>query len=186
MAEQRERDETEEAGRKDDLKSLLEHVRRSRGFDFSGYKTASLERRIKKRVKAVGCDGYATYQDYLEANPAEFKDLFDTILINVTDFFRDKEAWDYIATEIVPILIDGAPDERPIRVWSAACASGQEAYTIAMVLAEALGEEEFRRRVKIYATDIDEEALLTARQGQYPIEALESVPPDLREKYWTS
>jgi two-component system CheB/CheR fusion protein len=164
---------------------LLQHVQRARGFDFSGYKTASLERRIKKRLDALGLDDYAAYQDHLEANPAEFRELFDTILINVTGFFRDREAWEYVASELVPILIARAADEQPIRVWSAACASGEEAYTVAMVLAEALGEQEFRRRVKIYATDIDEEALLTARQGQYPREALDPVPEDLREKYWT-
>lgn len=179
-------DQSNQVDQKDQLKSLLEHVRRARGFDFTGYKAASLERRIKKRLDAVGLDSYAAYQDYLEANPAEFKALFDTILINVTAFFRDPEAWDYLRSEIVPILVERASDEQPIRVWSAACASGEEAYTIAMVLAEALGEDEFGRRVKIYATDIDDDALLAARQGQYQGDALEAVPEELRGRYWSA
>ncbi len=176
----------DESGQRDELRSLLEHVRRARGFDFSGYKRASLERRVRKRLDAVGVETYAAYEDHLEANPAEFKELFDTVLINVTGFFRDPEAWAYLGSEIVPILIERVAEERPIRVWSAACATGEEAYTVAMVLAEALGEDEFRRRVKIYATDVDEDALLAARLGSYPEEALAAVPEAMRERYWTA
>src|SRR5256885_12003459 len=78
----------------DELRSLLEYLKTNRGFDFTGYKRSSLERRIRKRMDAVGIQGYADYEDYLEVQPDEFKQLFDAILINVTGFFRDRAAWE--------------------------------------------------------------------------------------------
>ncbi|MGN6663305.1 MAG: CheR family methyltransferase [Solirubrobacterales bacterium] len=166
------------------LEPLLEYLKAARGFDFSGYKRATLGRRIRKRMSEVSVETYPEYADYLEANPREFAELFNTILINVTGFFRDKDAWDYLAQEIVPKLIEAVPEEEQIRVWSAGCSSGEEAYTIAIVLLEALGEEEFKRRVKIYATDIDEEALTEARAAVYSPEALKDVPREYVERYF--
>jgi two-component system, chemotaxis family, CheB/CheR fusion protein len=166
------------------LEALLEHLRDARGFDFSGYKRATLQRRIVKRMSEVGVESYEAYVDYLEANPREFAELFNTILINVTGFFRDPEAWDYLQRETIPELIASIPDEEPIRVWSAGCASGEEAYTAAIALLEALGEEQFKRRVKIYATDIDEEALAEARAAVYSEKSLEEMPAQLRERYF--
>jgi two-component system CheB/CheR fusion protein len=166
------------------LKSLLDYLKSSRGFDFSGYKRSSLERRIRKRMAAVEIERYEEYQDYLQVTPNEFTELFDTILINVTGFFRDKPAWDYVASDVIPPILEGLPDPEPIRIWSAACASGEEAYTIAILFAEALGEEEFRRRVKIYATDVDEDALARARQASFPRDALKSVPEDYAARYF--
>jgi two-component system, chemotaxis family, CheB/CheR fusion protein len=168
------------------LEPLLEYLKDARGFDFSGYKRATLGRRVRKRIGEVGIEDYEAYVDYLEANPREFSELFNTILINVTGFFRDKEAWDYLVAEIVPKLIETVPEEEQIRVWSAGCASGEEAYTIAIVLLEALGEEQFKRRVKIYATDVDEEALAEARAAVYPQEALKDVPPEIVERYFVA
>ena len=107
------------------------------------------------------------YTDYLEVHPDEYEQLFNTILINVTEFFRDPPAWEYLRETGVPVLLEDKPPTRAIRVWSAGCATGQEAYSLAMVLADALGEDAYRERVKIYATDIDEEALSAARQGVY-------------------
>jgi two-component system, chemotaxis family, CheB/CheR fusion protein len=166
------------------LEPLLEYLKNARGFDFSGYKRATLGRRIRKRMSEVGIGDYESYVDYLEANPREFSELFNTILINVTGFFRDKEAWDYLTAEIVPKLIEEIPEEEQIRVWSAGCASGEEAYTIAVVLLEAMGEEAFKRRVKIYATDVDEEALAEARAAFYPQEALKDLPAEIVERYF--
>jgi len=166
------------------FESLLEYLRRGRGFDFSGYKRASLERRVRKRMDAVGVGDYQDYQDLLEVTPEEFTELFNTILINVTGFFRDKPAWDHLEEAIVPKVLDGVPAPESIRVWSAGCASGEEAYTIAMVLAEAMGEDEFRRRVKIYATDVDEDALTQARHAAFPRDRLNAVPRELVERYF--
>src|SRR4051794_5244667 len=166
------------------LEELLVYLKQNRGFDFSGYKRATLERRIHKRMDELGVESYAEYQDALEVTPDEFTDLFNTILINVTSFFRDKPAWDHLAKEIIPELLETIPDGDPIRIWSAGCASGEEAYGLAMVLAEELGERAYRERVKIYATDVDEEALNQARQAVYAREAVKALPDELKEKYF--
>ncbi|HEY2159182.1 MAG TPA: protein-glutamate O-methyltransferase CheR, partial [Isosphaeraceae bacterium] len=163
---------------------LLEYLRRSRGFDFTGYKRASLVRRVRKRMHAVGVPGYVDYTDFLEVHPEEFASLFDTILINVTAFFRDPAAWETIAEKVIPRLMATKRPDEPIRLWSAGCASGDEAYTLAMVMAEALGPDEVRERVKIYATDVDEEALARARHAVFGPKAVQSVPPELLEKYF--
>jgi two-component system CheB/CheR fusion protein len=166
-----------------DFENLLDYLKQNRGFDFTGYKRASLARRIEKRMQAVEIEGYGNYIDYLEVHPEEFTQLFNFILINVTSFFRDLPAWEYLAKEIIPRMV-GGKSGRPIRVWSAACSSGEEAYSLAILLAEALGPEAFRERVKIYATDMDEEALATARQAAYAAREVSAVPSHLLEKYF--
>jgi two-component system, chemotaxis family, CheB/CheR fusion protein len=166
------------------IDALLDYLKRTRGFDFSGYKRTSLERRIAKRMAAVGVEGYLDYLDYLEANQDEVAQLFDTILINVTGFFRDAPAWDYLSTEILPRLLDSLSDDQPLRVWCAGCSSGEETYTMAIVLGEVLGEQAYARRVKIYATDVDEHALSQARHGIYDPKAVESVSPELLDRYF--
>jgi two-component system CheB/CheR fusion protein len=166
------------------LDTLLDFIKRNRGFDFTGYKRSSVERRIRKRMEEVRCQGYGDYLDYLEVHQDEFVFLFNTILINVTAFFRDAPTWDYVRNEVVPTLIASRPADAPLRVWCAGCASGEEAYTIAMVLADVLGEVAFRERVKIYATDVDEEALSAARQAAYAAKAVESVPREALDRYF--
>jgi two-component system CheB/CheR fusion protein len=167
-----------------DLEVLLDYLRRSRGFDFTGYKRASLSRRVDKRMQEVGADGYLSYLDLLEVDPEEFTQLFNTILLNVTGFFRDPPAWEYLGAEVLPKLVAAKAEEEPIRIWSAGCASGEEAYTLAMVTAETLGLEAVRERVKIYATDVDEEALAQARQARYTAKQIEGVPPELLDRYF--
>jgi len=167
-----------------EFEDLLNYIKRNRGFDFTGYKRSTLMRRVEKRMQTVGIESISEYIDYLEVDPQEFVHLFNTILINVTSFFRDHSTWDYIATKIIPQITEYKELNAPIRVWSAGCASGQEAYTLAIVLAEALGLEELRSRVKIYATDVDEEALHQGRQGIYDAKEVAGVPPELLEKYF--
>jgi len=128
-----------QAEKRSALEELLEFLRLNRGFDFTGYKRSTLERRILKRMQAIGIEDFAEYQDYLEVHPDEFRDLFNTICINVTGFFRDQASWDYLATDILPALVDSVPAGKPIRVWCAGCASGEEAYTAAIAMAEVLG-----------------------------------------------
>jgi two-component system CheB/CheR fusion protein len=166
------------------LEALLDFVKRNRGFDFTGYKRSSLERRIRKRMEEVGTGTYAEYLDHLEVHQDEFAFLFNTILINVTAFFRDAPTWDYLRAEVIPQLLAGRAPDAPLRVWCAGCASGEEAYTIAMVLAEILGEAAYRERVKIYATDVDEEALQAARAAVYPAKAVEAVPREALDRYF--
>jgi two-component system, chemotaxis family, CheB/CheR fusion protein len=166
----------------DDFESLLDYLKRDRGSDFTGYKRQSLIRRFLRRMQVVGITTFSEYQDYLEVHPAEFADLFNTILINVTSFFRDKEAWDFLAKEILPKILQAKKGNETIRIWSAGCASGEEAFSIAMLMVEALGVEEFKKRVKIFATDIDEVALNQARMASYTPKNLESVPQALLDK----
>jgi two-component system, chemotaxis family, CheB/CheR fusion protein len=167
------------------FEALLEFLKRTRGLDFTGYKRASLERRFRRRMTTLGCDGFGDYLDYLEVHPDEYEQLFEMLLINVTEFFRDPAAWDHLRHEVLPELLASKPDGEPVRVWSAGCAGGQEAYTIAIVLAEAIGDDDaYRERVKIYATDIDEDALAQARGAVYSAKEAESLPEDLRERYF--
>ncbi|MFA5891916.1 MAG: CheR family methyltransferase [Actinomycetota bacterium] len=168
----------------EELEALLEYLKHSRAFDFTGYKRSTLSRRLRKRMGDVGIASFGEYVDYLEVHPDEFAVLFNTILINVTHFFRDKAAWDTLATDVIPQIIASKGPQEPIRVWSAGCASGEEPYSIAITLAEALGPEAFRERVKVYGTDVDEEALTQARQGSYTSKNLEDVGPGLRDRYF--
>src|SRR5215218_996126 len=166
------------------FEALLEFIKRTRGVDFTGYKRTSLERRFNRRMEVVECTSYGDYLDFLEVNPQEFEQLFETLLINVTEFFRDPPAWEHLRSDVLPGLLAAKGDDEPIRVWSAGCASGQEAYTCAIVLAELLGVDAYRERVKIYATDIDEDALAQARLATYTAKEIEHVPGPLREKYF--
>ena len=133
-----------EPDRDPELESLLEYIREERGFDFTGYKRSSLARRITRRMQDVRLDSFAAYREYLEQHQDEFVLLFNTILINVTSFFRDDVSWDFLKSEIIPKILERKSKGGPVRIWSTGCASGEEAYTLAMVFAEALGEGEFR------------------------------------------
>jgi len=169
---------TLEAGKQ--FETLLRYVRDNRGFDYTGYKRNTIVRRIGKRCTELGLTSFGAYQDYLQVHGDEFAILFDKILINVTDFFRDPPAWDYLAKQVVPKI---AEKNGPIRIWSTGTASGEEAYTAAILFCEALGQDAFLRRVKIYATDVDEQALEKARAG-YSEKDMESVDDILRARYF--
>jgi two-component system, chemotaxis family, CheB/CheR fusion protein len=166
------------------LEELLIFIRDARGFDFTGYKRSTLARRIRKRMHEAGSADYVDYRDRLESSAEEFGHLFNTILINVTGFFRDAETWTFLQREVMPELLPDTDPAREIRVWSAGCASGEEAYSLAIAFSEALGIEECAKRVKIYGTDVDDEALRDARAGLYSAKALETLPAELRDKYF--
>ncbi|HEU0014439.1 MAG TPA: CheR family methyltransferase [Longimicrobium sp.] len=166
------------------FEELLEYLRRTRGFDFTGYKRSTLTRRVQKRMAAVGLHAYDAYLDHLERHPEEFEQLFNTILINVTEFYRDPAAWQALAGEHLPALLARKRPGAPVRVWTAGCSTGAETYTVVMMLAELLGEQGFRDRAKVYATDVDEEALAHARAAVYAEKELEGVPEALRARYF--
>ena len=166
-----------------DLERLLTHLKDTRGFDFTAYKRSTLARRISKRMSAVGVDSYAAYLDHLQVHPDEFTQLFNAILINVTSFFRDPDAFEYLRADIVPKIVDQSAGG-DIRIWSAGCASGEEPCSVAILFAEALGREAFRERVKIYATDVDEEELTAARTASYSDGDVEHLPPEIRSRYF--
>ncbi|MER6968812.1 protein-glutamate O-methyltransferase CheR, partial [Streptomyces halstedii] len=168
----------------DELEELLGFLRDARGFDFTGYKRSTLGRRIRKRMADAQVTSYADYRDRLETDADEFGALFNTILINVTSVFRDPDAWAFLQNEVVPEVLAQLGDDEEIRVWSAGCSSGEEAYSLAIMFAETLGLDEALHRVKIYGTDVDEEALREARAGLYPAKVLEPLAPELRDKYF--
>jgi two-component system, chemotaxis family, CheB/CheR fusion protein len=163
---------------------LLEYLKTNRAFDLTGYKRSTLLRRITRRMQLANIGSFGDYQDYLEVYPDEFTHLFDMVLINVTSFFRDTEAWDALERDIIPVILSGKGDDGPIRVWSAGCSSGEEAFTLAMLLAEKLGNEAFLRRVKIYATDVDNDAITRARLASFSAKEMEPVPEALRKRYF--
>jgi two-component system CheB/CheR fusion protein len=163
---------------------LFDYLKTHRGFSFGAYKITGLLRRIQKRMSEVGVQGYNEYLDYLEVHPQEFAPLFDAVLINVTGFFREPAAWEYLSSYVLPRILEERAPDWPIRVWSAGCASGEEALTLAMAFAEVMGEEALRRRVKIYATDVDDQALAQARRATYEPRQVADLPPALLEKYF--
>ncbi len=159
-------------------------LKETRGFDFTGYKRSTLMRRISRRMGARGLKSIGEYRDHLELEPDELARLFDSLLINVTGFFRDPPAWDGLRDEVLPELLAAKGPARPIRIWSAGCSTGEEAYTLAILFAEALGTDGFSNRVKIYATDLDDDALQQARSGSYSERQIGDLPEDLRSVYF--
>ena len=167
------------------FEQLLEHLRQTRGFDFTAYKRTSLRRRVLRRMQTVAISTFDAYLDYLELHQEEFAALFNTILINVTGFFRDPEVWTYLDTVVLPQLLENRSDAQPLRIWSAGSSSGKEAYSVAMLLAEKIGIHGVRERAKIYATDVDEEALKEGRRAVFTLKDTEDLPAGLAERYFT-
>ena len=167
-----------------EFEALLNYLKHSRGCDLTGYKYSTLMRRFARRMQEIKIDSYQNYLHYLQSHSKECSALLDTIFINVTTFFRDHDAWEYLANEIIPKIIANHEPQEPIRVWSAACASGQEVYSLVILFAEALGIESCLHRVQFYATDVDEAALGQARQGIYQPRDVTEIPPDWLKKYF--
>src|SRR6266704_544083 len=169
----------------EDLRELLEKLSAQYNFDLREYKEVSLVRRIRARMTQVRAESVSAYSRLLDENACEHVALINTILINVTGFFRDSEAWKVLAEHVVPRLVEDAADSRSLRIWSTGCSSGEEAYSIAILLAERLGAHAENYTIKIYGTDVDEEALTAARQAVYRTEQLKDVPDRLVDRYFT-
>jgi len=167
-----------------EFEGLLAMLRDERGFDFTGYKRASLQRRVERRMQQIHVNSLAEYIDHLQVSPDEYTALFNSLLINVTSFFRDASAWEYLQSELIPKLLAEKEAPAPIRVWSAGCASGEEAYSLTIALAEAMGPAALRERVKVYATDLDEDALTQARQAIYTEQQISGLPAEYVDKYF--
>ena len=165
------------------LSQLLDKVRQQLQYDFSGYKAGTLLRRIRRREVATGCTDLAAYTKWVDLHPQELELLVRDILISVTAFFRDKDAFTALRRAIAD-LCNRKPAGSEIRVWTAGCASGEEAYSIAMLFAEALGDRLSQYKLQIFATDIDDEALNFARRGIYPASAMTEVPDELLNRYF--
>lgn len=153
----------------DPLRDLLIHISAQTNVDFRNYKSPTIIRRISRRMAITHTSNLRDYADYLRTHPDEVSELLKVFLIKVTGFFRDREAFDLLKGTIIPELIErGKQDGHTLRIWSAGCATGEEAYSLAMLVADHLGSEFQQWNVKIFATDLAADAIAFARRGLYP------------------
>ena len=157
-------------GSANELRRIVAFLRARTGHDFSGYKRATVMRRVIRRMQVCRTDTLAGYADYLLTTPEETKELLSDLLISVTSFFREPRAFDALEHCVVkPLFDDLDPDQDDgIRIWVAGCATGEEAYSIAIVLHEEAARRKLHPKVQIFASDLDKGALATAREGRYP------------------
>jgi two-component system CheB/CheR fusion protein len=167
------------------LRDLVQRLAEERGIDLRGYKATTVERRVRRRMQQVGINSYDEYLNYIGRDPTETAKLLDTVLINVTRFFRDVQAWEVLAKRVLPAMFKSRPPGSSFRVWCAGCATGEEPYSVAILLCELLGSKAKDYDIKIYATDNDESALNEARRAEYARDALRGVGPEIKAKYFT-
>ena len=167
----------------DHVDDMCRALRNAVGHDFSGYKRSTLVRRVERRMHVLGIDSGRAYLARIRADADECDALLRDLLINVTRFFRDAEAFEVLRVQVVEPLLRERPAGEDLRVWVPGCSSGEEAYTIAMLFAEAARVSGETPAVQIFATDIDEQMLAIAREGSYPAAALMDLPAELRERY---
>jgi two-component system CheB/CheR fusion protein len=172
-------------GTKNPLQEILDMISRQAKIDFQQYKPSTIMRRVARRMAATRSQTLEEYEGYLQAHPEELRELVKGFLIKVTRFFRDPEAFDYLKEQLLPTLIEnGRANGRVLRCWSAGCATGEEPYSLAMLLAESLGPELPDWSIRIFATDLDENAISFARRGLYPENVLRNLPAEYRARYF--
>ena len=152
----------------DIVQKILEQVQRRTKHDFSQYKRSTVLRRIRRRLLLKNHATLESYLEYMRSHSAESFALMNDLLIGVTNFFRDHEAWDAMKKDVIPAIFRRKDIGEPIRAWSVGCASGEEAYTLAMVFLEVASELDENRTIQIFASDIDEDSLTRSREGLYP------------------
>jgi two-component system CheB/CheR fusion protein len=169
------------------LTAFLDKLRQESGIDFSTYKRATIMRRLQRRMAATGTTRFRDYVRHVNTHPDEYQRLTSAFLIKVTEFFRDRDLFDHLRSDVVPQIIANARQhDNEIRVWSAGCATGEEAYSLAILFAEALGEELGAFNLRIFATDVDNDAIGFARRGVYPPSAVAELPPDMLERHFAT
>jgi two-component system CheB/CheR fusion protein len=159
------------------LQALLDFLRSQGDIDFSSYKKATIRRRLHRRMVSLGIQDLGEYVQFVQRTPQEYSRLVSSFLVKVTEFFRDQELFDYLRSQILPGLIEEARQRGGLRIWSAGCATGEEAYSIAMLVADLLPDDIPATNVRIFATDLDGDAVAFARRGLYPAASLASMPP---------
>lgn len=174
-------------GTRDDVAANLQAVCRllqaETGHDFSRYKEKTLIRRIQRRMQVVQAASMSDYIAYLRREPGEFDLLFNELLINVTEFFRDPDAFEALAERAIPALLAGKNAADTLRIWVPGCATGEEAYSLAFLLKEAAERSKQQPKIIIFATDIDVHAIDTARTGRYRV-PLSGISPERRERWF--
>lgn len=172
-------------GGADALHDILVLMRLRSGHDFGSYKRATLYRRMSRRMQVCQCTTIANYHQYLREHPGELSHLLRDFLVSVTNFFRDHEAFDVLAGVVIPRLFSGKGSGDQVRVWSAGCATGEEAYSLAILLHEFAQKLSEPPNLQIFATDIDENALAEARAGRYPSTISADVSSERLQRFFT-
>ena len=167
-----------------DLNKIFTMLRSTRGVDFASYKRSTIMRRVTRRMLLQKIEGMEEYIAYLKENPAEIETLFQDILINVTSFFREPEAFEALKRNVFPYIVHKAAADAPVRIWVPACSTGEEAYSIAIALIEYMDENKISRLVQLFATDIDELAVEKARKGIYPENISRDVSPERLRRFF--
>jgi two-component system CheB/CheR fusion protein len=167
------------------LQEILKALRVHTGHDFRHYKRATVLRRIERRLQVNTLPDLPSYLLFLERHPDENRALLRDMLIGVTNFFRDREAFEALEREVIPRIFESRNDEDQVRAWAAGCSTGEEAYSLAMLLCERLGEENDQPGIQVFATDIDERAIESARSGRYLESILTDVPPSRLRQFFT-
>ena len=167
------------------LRDILSMLRIRTGHDFSNYKQTTILRRVTRRMQMRQVPDLAAYRQYVCEHPAELPDLQQDLLISVTNFFRDAAAFDYLGREVLPKLFEGKRETDEVRVWVPGCATGEEAYSLAILLAEQAARMEHPPRTQVFATDLDEEALGQAREGLFPETIAADVSPERLREFFT-
>jgi len=169
----------------DPLRDLLTQVSAQTNIDFRNYKASTILRRIGRRMAVTHTANMRDYTDYLRGHPDEVQELVRAFLIKVTGFFRDPEAFELIKSTIIPELVErGREHGRILRIWSVGCATGEEAYSLALLVADQLGPEFPEWSIKVFATDLAADAIAFARRGLYPETVLNDLPHDYRERFF--
>ncbi|MEZ4520291.1 MAG: CheR family methyltransferase [Thermomicrobiales bacterium] len=166
------------------LKPLLEALHQRSGIDFTQYKLPTITRRLQRRLVATDSPDLEQYTAYLEEHPDEYEILANSFLIKVTEFFRDPELYSKLLNGGLKEIVGRALETGELRIWSAGCATGEEAYSLAIVVAELLGDAMRQVNVRIYGTDIDAESISYARRGIYPESSLSNLPQELIDRYF--
>ena len=166
------------------FKTVLLLIRTQTGHDFSRYKLSTISRRIERRLVVHNIETLTDYVKYLQQTPSEMDALFRDLLIGVTSFFRDKDAFNKLEEEIIPKLFEGKPAGSTIRVWCAGCSTGEEAYSIAILLQEHLEKLKKSFIIQIFATDIDSHAITSARKGVYPGSITEDLTSERIDRFF--
>ena len=164
------------------LELLLDKIFFDRGYDFRGYKKTSVRRRIKRRKHLNNVETYEKYMELLDLLPSEHQRLFDDLTIKVTSFFRDIYPFYIIRNKIIPDIINN----NEIRIWCAGCATGEEPYSIGMLLSDVLKDDILKFNIKIFGTDINESALESARLGIYDLSAFKEMKEEYKNRHFFS
>jgi len=167
------------------MKKIFVLVRSQTGHDFSGYKQSTISRRTERRMAVHQIDQMENYVRYLQKNPVEVQALVNDFLINVTSFFRDPEAFAVLEAQVIPKLFEGKSRGGTIRVWSPGCSTGEEAYSIAILLQEHMETLKQHFKLQLFATDIDKKAVEQARTGIYPVSIAADVSPERLARFFT-